>query len=146
METQFKEQGYINDSSEAAIESTNTESFQVSQVPAELDSQAQRINKQVSDFFAKLPEKTSRFYQEYKLPIISFALLVATIITFRVALAILGAINDIPLVRPIFELVGMSYTVWFISRYLLKDSTRKELLAEFQSAKNQILGKTSSLS
>ena len=144
METQVKEQEYINDS-EAAVELHNSASAtQAEQVSAELNNQAQRISKQVSDFFAELPDKISRFYQEYKLPVISFALLVAAIISLRIVLAIVGAVNGIPLVRPIFELIGMGYTFWFTYRYLLKDSTRKELAAGFGLTKKEIVGRTTS--
>ncbi len=58
----------------------------------------------------------------------------------RVILAVLDAINDIPLAQPVLELVGISYTTWFIFRYLLKDSTRQELVAEIDSVRKQILG------
>ena len=144
METQVKQQEYINDS-EAAVELQNSApDAQIEQVSADFNNQVQGISKQVSDFFAELPDKISRFYQEYKLPIISFALLVAVIIALRIGLAVLGAVNDLPFVRPFFELVGMAYTFWFTYRYLLKDSTRKELAAAFNSAKKQILGRTTS--
>jgi hypothetical protein len=144
METQVKQQEYITDS-EAAVELQNSApAAQIEQVSTDLNNQAQKTSKQVSDFFAELPDKISQFYQEYKLPVISFALLVAAIISLRIGLAILGAVNGIPLVRPFFELIGMGYTFWFIYRYSLKESTRKELVAAFSSAKKQIVGRTTS--
>ena len=143
METQVKQQEYINDS-EAAVEFQDSASAQIEQVSADFNNQAQKTSKQVSDFFAQLPDNISRFYQEYKLPVISFALLVAAIISLRIGLAILGAVNGIPLVRPFFELIGMGYTFWFTYRYLLKESNRKELTATFSSAKKQIVGTTTS--
>jgi hypothetical protein len=56
-------------------------------------------------------------------------------------LAVLDAINDIPLLAPVFELVGIGYTAWFVYRYLLKVETRKELATEFESLKGQVVGK-----
>lgn len=120
--------------------------LQAEQAPAELNNQPQIISKLPSNFFAELPEKINIFYQKYKLPIFSIVLIVVSIITLKVALAILSAVTDIPFVRPFFDLVGMTYTFWFIFRYLLKDSTRKELVANFRLAKKQILGKTTSFS
>jgi hypothetical protein len=120
----------------------STDSKVAEQAPAELNYQAQKMGKQVSDFLAELPEKINKFYQEYKLPILSFALLVATIISLKIVLGIVGAVNGIPLVKPFFQLIGMCYTFWFISRYLLKNSTRKELAAELDVAKKQVVGKT----
>jgi hypothetical protein len=58
-------------------------------------------------------------------------------------LAVLDAINDIPLLSPVFELVGIGYTAWFVYRYLLKVETRKELGEEFKSLKGQVVGKDS---
>jgi hypothetical protein len=136
---------FSNDS-EVAVADNLTLDIQAEQVSAELNNQPQKTNKEVSIFFAGLSEKISRFYQEYKLPILSFALLVATIILLRVGLATLSAVSGIPFVRPFFDLVGMSYTFWFIFRYLLKDSTRKELAANFRLAKKQIVGKTTTSS
>jgi threonine/homoserine/homoserine lactone efflux protein len=65
---------------------------------------------------------------------------VAAIVAVKVVLAILDAINDIPLVSPIFELVGMSYATWFTWRYLLKSSSREELAAQYQSFKQELMG------
>ena len=37
--------------------------------------------------------------------------------------------------------VGMGYTAWFIYRYLWKASNRQELSRDFNSLKEQVLGK-----
>ncbi|MEH2294064.1 CAAD domain-containing protein [Nostoc sp.] len=85
-----------------------------------------------------------RFYQEYKLPTISFALLVITVTALRIFLAVLNAINHIPLVYLILELIGLGYTIWFTFRYLLKDSTRQELTGKIHLLQKQILGRQES--
>ena len=107
--------------------------------PAAEIGNVERISSQVSDFLAELPNYIARFVNEYKLPVISFALLLAIIITLRVGLAILKAFSDIPLIRPTFELIGFGYVTWFTFRYLLKSSTRQELGVEINSLKKQIL-------
>jgi CAAD domains of cyanobacterial aminoacyl-tRNA synthetase len=147
METQVIQQEYIDDlSKEAKVEIRNSVPVEATkqQSSTEFDRQVEKISKQISDFFIELPEKVSRFYQEYKFPVVSFALLVVTIVTLRVGLAIVGAINDIPLVEPFFEFIGIGYTVWFAYRYLLKDSTRKELAETFGLVKKEIVGKNTS--
>ena len=48
--------------------------------------------------------------------------------------------NDIPLVSPTFELIGIGYSVWFVYRYLLKASTRQELTHEISTLKTQVVG------
>jgi hypothetical protein len=66
------------------------------------------------------------------------------IVAVKLTLAILAAINDIPLLAPMFELVGLGYTGWFVYRYLLTKSSRQELVQEFEALKTQVVGKNSS--
>jgi hypothetical protein len=58
----------------------------------------------------------------------------------KVTLAVLDAIDDIPLLAPILQLVGIVYSGWFVWRYLLKDENRRELLAEIDALKAQVFG------
>lgn len=97
----------------------------------------------VTDFLSELPNYIVQFFSDYKQPLISLGLIVAGIITVKVTLALLDAINDIPLLAPILELVGLGYTGWFVFRYMLKASDRKELVAEFDKLKGQVVGSDS---
>ncbi|MEH2202368.1 CAAD domain-containing protein [Nostoc sp.] len=123
-----------------AIEGVDTENLPKLPPAPEPESQWQQIGRQVSHFLERLPEYLGNFFKEYKQPIITFALIWAAIVTAKIVLTLLDAINDIPLLSPLLELVGIGYTSWFISRYLLKVSTRQELADEIQSLKNQFLG------
>ncbi|NDJ20082.1 hypothetical protein GS682_00150 [Nostoc sp. B(2019)] len=98
------------------------------------------IGRKISNFLERLPEYVVNFFNEYKLPVISFALLVVGVTGLRILLAIVDAINDIPLVSPFFELIGIGYVTWSVFRYFLKASTRQELAAEMRSFKDQIAG------
>jgi CAAD domains of cyanobacterial aminoacyl-tRNA synthetase len=104
------------------------------------NDQLNDIGSKISNFFQKLPEYVAKFYSEYKLPVISFVLLVVGVTSLRILFAAIDAINDIPLASPLFELIGISYTAWFTYRYLLKSSTRQELVSEFRSIRQQFLG------
>ncbi len=95
----------------------------------------------VSEFLSKLPDYVGGFFQSYQQPLITLALLLSGVITVKVTLAVLDAINDIPLLAPIFELVGIGYTAWFVYRYLLKVENRQELASQFESLKGQVVGK-----
>ncbi|KAL1828621.1 hypothetical protein ACET3Z_007033 [Daucus carota] len=53
---------------------------------------------------------------------------------------LVGAINSIPLLPKILELVGLGYTGWFVYRYLLFKSSRKELASDIESLKKKIAG------
>ncbi|MEC4805088.1 MAG: CAAD domain-containing protein [Jaaginema sp. PMC 1079.18] len=97
----------------------------------------------VTEFLSELPNYIVQFFSDYKQPLISLGLIVAGIITVKVTLALLDAINDIPLLAPILELVGLGYVGWFVFRYMLKASDRKELVAEFDKLKGQVIGSDS---
>lgn len=104
------------------------------------NEQWRRVGGQISDFLAQLPDYLGYFFNEYKQPITSIALIVAAVISVKVVLAVLDALDDIPLLTPTFELVGIGYSVWFVNRYLLKASSRQELSEEIQSLKGQVVG------
>ncbi|MEH2418405.1 CAAD domain-containing protein [Nostoc sp.] len=128
MDTELQQQQYVDAASQSQIEELKgSESGNLAMLPPSSvnEQQSQTIGRQISIFWAKIPEYIGRFYQEYKLPIISFALLVIAVTALRIFLAVLNAINDIPLVSPFLQLIGLGYTIWFTFHYLLKDSTRQ---------------------
>ncbi|KAF7080231.1 hypothetical protein CFC21_084336 [Triticum aestivum] len=53
---------------------------------------------------------------------------------------IVGAINSLPLLPKIMELVGLGYSGWFVYRYLLFKERRKELADDVESLKKSIAG------
>ncbi|KAG6399779.1 hypothetical protein SASPL_141264 [Salvia splendens] len=56
------------------------------------------------------------------------------------AAAFVGAVDSIPLVPKVLELVGLGYTIWFSSRYLIFKENRDELFATVEQIKQQVLG------
>jgi hypothetical protein len=100
-----------------------------------------QYGEQVSQFLATLPEYLGNFFNEYKQPLVSIGLILGAIVSVKVLLAVLDALNDIPLVAPTFELIGIGYSAWFVYRYLLKASTREELTSEITTLKSQVVGK-----
>jgi glutamyl-tRNA synthetase len=106
-------------------------------------TQFQQVKDQVVTILSELPDFVSNFFTEYQKPLINVGLVVGGAIGIKLLLAVLDALNDIPLLAPTFELIGMGYTAWFVYRYLLKESTRQELLAEIESLKDQVVGKNS---
>ncbi len=108
--------------------------------PASSDGSWQEYVDLVVDFLAKVPEQLGSFFSDYQKPLTTTGLIVAAAITVYVTLSVLDAIDNIPLLSSILELVGLGYSIWFVTRYLLKASTRQELFAEFDSLKQQVLG------
>jgi len=92
----------------------------------------QWILAQVVSFLSQLSENLGRLFSENQQLLINLGLILGAIIVFRVSLAVIAAINEIPLVAPTFELVGIAYSVWFINRYLLGSSNRQELAQKIQ--------------
>jgi hypothetical protein len=104
-------------------------------------SQFQEIIEPVFDFLGKLPDELGNFFADYKKPLITLLIFTSGIVSVYVVLSVINAINDIPLLSPVLELVGLGYSIWFVYRYLLRASTRSELLQEFEVLKKQVVGK-----
>lgn len=113
---------------------------QVTPPSEETNSQFQGIKTQAVEILAELPVILSRFFNKYRKPIITVGLILAVGVGIKVTLAVIDALNDIPLLAPTFELIGIIYSGWFVYRYLLRASNRQELWAEVQSLKEQLLG------
>ncbi|MEH2289285.1 CAAD domain-containing protein [Nostoc sp.] len=111
------------------------------QPPAQSQDEWLKYGEQISTFLATLPDYLGSFFNQYKQPLVTVGLIVGSIVAVKVLLAVLDALNDIPLVAPTFELIGIGYSAWFIYRYLLKASTRKELTSEITTLKSQVVGK-----
>ncbi|KAL3527514.1 hypothetical protein ACH5RR_012170 [Cinchona calisaya] len=63
-----------------------------------------------------------------------------TLAALYLVTAIVRAIDSIPLVPKLLELVGLTYTLWFSTRYLLFEKNREELAAKIEDIKQQIIG------
>ncbi|BAY91517.1 MULTISPECIES: CAAD domain-containing protein [unclassified Tolypothrix] len=144
METQEQPIEVANsNSAEGAIALTGADNQNLPKLPPakNSNSELQEILSNVSDFLANLPEYLGSFYQQYQQPLVTIILILSAIVTLKVVLAILSAVNSIPLIAPTFELIGIGYTGWLTFRYLLKANTRQELVGEINQFKAQILGK-----
>ncbi|XP_076888527.1 protein CURVATURE THYLAKOID 1A, chloroplastic-like [Bidens hawaiensis] len=62
------------------------------------------------------------------------------VVAIWISSILIGAINAVPLLPKILELVGLGYTGWFVYRYLLFKSSRKELATDIESIKKKISG------
>ncbi len=111
--------------------------------PAEFSSTSaewQKYGEKIGKFLQDLPSYIGRFFSENQSLLGVLGLFLGALIAVKLTLAILGAINDIPLIAPTFELIGFGYTAWFVYRYLLRASNRQELSEEIKSLKQQFLG------
>lgn len=91
------------------------------------------IVTQIFAFLAQLLNGLGSLFITYRQAIITVLLILGALVALRVVGAVMGALNDIPLLAPTFKLVGIGYSVWFVNRYLLKSSTRQELSQAIQN-------------
>ncbi|MCX5982703.1 MULTISPECIES: CAAD domain-containing protein [Nostocales] len=103
-------------------------------------SQWQQIIRKIVEFLNRLPDDLGSFFNNNKQGLITVALILSAFVTVKVAIALLDAVNDLPLLQPILELIGLFYSIWFSFRYLLKYETRQELAQKFNAFKQQSLG------
>ncbi|CAA9309815.1 Glutamyl-tRNA synthetase @ Glutamyl-tRNA(Gln) synthetase [uncultured Microcoleus sp.] len=106
-------------------------------------SQTQQIKEQIISILSEFPAYIGSFYEQYKSPLTVIGVIIASIVSLKVLLGVIDELNDIPLLAPTFELIGIGYTGWFIYRYLLRSSNRQQLGQEIQALKEQVFGKKS---
>ncbi len=124
---------------------TTTEESKVDLSTSDTLEQVKKVTAQVVDSLGELPKYFGEFFQEYRRPLLALGLIFGAFISVKLTLAILDAINDVPVLAPLFELIGLIYSGWFIYRYLLKASNRAELASEMNALKDQVLGRTSQM-
>jgi hypothetical protein len=109
--------------------------------PSPADKPVQEWVSIGKDFLARMYDYIGEFIADNEKVLVNLLLVFLAVIAVRVTLAILTAINDFPLLSPLFELIGLGYTGWFVYRYLLKESNRQELKSELNALKSQVMGR-----
>jgi hypothetical protein len=152
METPITSQEYttLPSDEEAMIEASNSESLNPETVAEQTATNSTtstteellQIGLQISQFLKQLPSYIKRFFEAYKSPITIIGLILAAIVTLKLMVAVIDALNDLPLFAASFEVIGIGFVIWFVYRYLLKASTRQEIALEIQILKEQIIGKS----
>jgi CAAD domains of cyanobacterial aminoacyl-tRNA synthetase len=105
------------------------------------DDQLKEVKAQILSILSDLFTYVGDFFAEYKKPLINVGLVVGALIAIYLVAAIVDAINDIPLLSPLFELVGIGYTGWFIFRYLLTAENRLEFSKIVGTFTDKVTGK-----
>ncbi|MEM9213637.1 MAG: CAAD domain-containing protein [Cyanobacteria bacterium P01_F01_bin.150] len=100
----------------------------------------QKTSQQIQTFIADFSGFAGTFWTENKALITAIGFSVGLIVLLKILLAVLGAINDLPLLAPTFEFIGILYVGWFTFRYLLNSKSRQELGDNINAVKSQVLG------
>ena len=140
MSTEFESKDSFLGSEDPMVAGKDSESA-ASALTDEAAKQVQQVWEKVSGLLGDLPDYVSEFFKQYRRPIVTVGLILAAILAVKIVLALLDAVDDIPLLAPSLELIGLFYTGWFLYRYLLKASNRQELLDDVSAIRDQILGK-----
>lgn len=74
----------------------------------------------------------------YRKAAITVGYLFLLLILARILLAVVGALDGLPLVAPTLQLIGLSYTGWFIYRFLSTTELRQELNEYVSQIQRQI--------
>jgi hypothetical protein len=88
---------------------------------------------QIFSFLVQIFDNLGSFFKTSKQLLIATAIVVGAIVALKLVIAVMSALNDIPLLASTFKLIGVSYSAWFVYRYLLKPSTRQELYQALQN-------------
>jgi hypothetical protein len=83
-------------------------------------------------------ETLKEFYEKYKTLIIFTVGGLILLISFKILLAVLEVINGIPLLSPVFEVIGIGFTV----RYTIDSEGRNKLFQGIKDRWDGILGKS----
>ena len=130
----------VEDRAELEVTTAEPAPIVVSPQSSQSSEQWTQIGERVSYYLGQLPDLLSDFFNQNQRLLINLGLLFGGIVSVKLTLAILDAINDIPLLAPTFELVGIAYSAWFVYRYMLKAETRQELSQEIDTLKQQVVG------
>ncbi len=158
-ETEYQGSSYESHDTEAALDapapvnyaepaplSIETEPGPIAPIPAPAtnavmsDEQMAQVREKLYWLLTVFPEQVGQFFGEYKQPLTTAAIVLATIPFVALAVAILEVIQAIPLLAPTFELIGFGFSSWFVYRYLLFAKNRQEFVQNIEDYKQQILG------
>jgi hypothetical protein len=104
-----------------------------------MSANVQEIKTQVLSVLSDLFTYAGKFFEEYQKPITNVALIVAVLIAFYLVIAVIDAVNDLPLLAPVFELIGIGYTIWFVKQYWSAEA-REQLWVDVKTFTSQVVG------
>ena len=113
--------------------------------PESSASDGSPILDRAADLVANLPEYAGNFVTEYQKALVALGLLASVLITGRVTLAILDTINQIPVLGGLLEVIGILFTIWFVSRHLLFAANRQKIALQIDLLIADVLGHTTAI-
>lgn len=100
----------------------------------------QSIQSNTKTFFENAISYTTAFFKNNRQLWTTLGVIFLAIISVKLLFAGLDALEDIPLVAPLLKIIGLVYLVRFVSRYLIRQSDRQELVEKIEHTKAEVLG------
>ena len=94
----------------------------------------------ISAWIDNAKSSTTELFKQNQQLLITLGWIVLAVIGAKFVFAALHTINDIPLVTPLIELVGLVTIVRFAWRYLIREHDRQELVESLNRTKIEVLG------
>lgn len=104
------------------------------------ESSTQNLSEKIAQIIDRLPGQIVAFYDAYSRPINLVGALYLGLLAVAIASGVLRVLNVLPLVAPSLKLLGIGFIGWFTWRHLLYAENRQELVANYRSAKQKVLG------
>ncbi|MBW4549936.1 MAG: CAAD domain-containing protein [Aphanocapsa sp. GSE-SYN-MK-11-07L] len=91
-------------------------------------------------FFENVTAYTTAFFQNNRPLLNRLGWLALAFLGIRLLFGAVDALDDIPLVSTLLELIGFVYTLRFVWRYLIRESDRQELNQRLNQFKSEVFG------
>ena len=124
-------------------EDTSTAEETAESMARELDEDTATLQQSWIEAARQVPEilaDLTAFLKRNRRLLVTLGAVGVAVTLARVGAAVLGALNDIPLLALTFETIGLGYAVWFASRYLLRKPKRREFLEQIDALKQRVVG------
>lgn len=100
----------------------------------------QTFQAKMTTFLADATTYTTTFFNNNRRLLTTLGWIVLAFLGVRLVFGALDALDDVPLVAPILELIGFVYVVRFVWHHLIRETDRQELLQRLNRAKSEVLG------
>ncbi len=100
----------------------------------------QSTQSELTASFEQAKSIVTEFFNNNRPLFITLGWIALAIISAKFVFAVLGTIDDIPLVTPLLKIVGLVSVIQFAWRYLIREHDRQELIDIIDRTKVEILG------
>jgi len=97
--------------------------------------------QQRSQQLQEVPAALRRLFRTNRKLLVTVGVILGLVLVGKLTVAMLGAIREVPFFAPTFQIIGLGYSIWFVSRYLIRKPERQSFLKKIEALRQQIVGK-----